>query len=82
MNKKRFKALRRGFEAVGGVVPLTKKQQKKLKKKQRKLDREETRAIKADQALAEILLNNKISLRNTGTVRFEDMSLRKDWDDD
>ena len=82
MDKKRYKALRRGFEAVGGVVPLTKKQQKKLKKKQRKLDRQETRALKADQALAEILLNNKISLNNTGTVRFEDMSLRRDWDDD
>lgn len=82
MNKKRFKALRRGFEAAGGVVPLTAKQQKKLKKKQRKLDRESDKAFRADQALAEILLNNKISLQQSGTVRFEDMKLRRDYEDD
>ena len=81
MNKKRYKALRRGFEAVGGVAPLTKKQQKKLKKKQRKMDREDSKAIRADQKLAEILLANKINLRNTGTVRFEDMRLTDDYDD-
>lgn len=71
VSKKRFKAIRAGFESVGGSPGLTAKEQKKLKKKQRKLERSRDRTVAADQKLADILLNNKVYMNN-GTIRFED----------
>lgn len=80
VSKKRFKAIRAGFESVGGSPGLTKKEQKKLKKKQRKMANAKDRTLAADQKLADILLNNKVFMNN-GTIRFEDGRRDYDFDD-
>lgn len=81
VSKKRIKAVRAGISAAGGSVGLSRKERKKLKKKQRKLDMHKNKALRADQRLAEVLLNNKICM-NGGTVRFEDLRRVRDEDDE
>lgn len=71
VSKKRYRAIRTGMEQVGADVGLTKKERKKLKKRQAKLDAINEKSLRADQKLSEILLNNKI-FKNGGTIRFED----------
>lgn len=73
MSKKRIQAIRDGIEAVGGTVGLTEKERKKLRKKQAKMERQGSSYVRAEDKLAQVLLNNKIMM-NGGTVRFEDMS--------
>lgn len=81
VSKKRIKAARAGMSAVGADVGLSNKERKKLKKKQRKLANMKDKSLRADQRLAEVLLNNKICM-NGGTVRFEDMRRVRRSDDD
>ena len=81
MSKKSFKAIRTGMRGMGIDLGLTKKERKKLKKKQKKIDNAQNRTMIADQKLSEILLNNKI-FTNGGTVRFEDLMRRRDFDDE
>lgn len=81
LSKKRFKAIRTGMSSVGADIGLTKKERKKLKKKQRKVEAAQNRSTVADQKLSQILLNNKIFM-NGGTVRFEDMKRSHAFDDD
>lgn len=78
MSKKNIKAVRAGLTSIGADTGLTKKERKKLKKKQRKVQNMQSQAIRNDQRLQEVLLNNKIML-NGGTVRFEDMRRRRDY---
>jgi spermidine/putrescine-binding protein len=67
--------------SLGYDPGLSEKDQKKLRKKQKKLDKHANKALRADQRLAEVLLNNKICV-NGGTVRFEDMKRVKRREDD
>lgn len=79
--KSRVKAIRTGMASLGYDPGLSEKDQKKLRKKQKKLDKHANKALRADQRLAEVLLNNKICV-NGGTVRFEDMKRVKRREDD
>ena len=79
VGKKRFKAIRSGMQSMGMDVGLTKKERKKLKKKQKKLDDAQFRIKSESDALSKVLLNNQIFM-NGGTTRFE--TGRAAYDDD
>lgn len=81
VSKSRIKAVRAGMVSVGADTGLSKKERKKLKKKQKKVLEHQNKVLKADQRLAEVLTNNKISV-NGGTVRFEDLRRVRRHDDD
>lgn len=81
ISKKAIKAQRSIESELGLSDGLSDKQRKKLKRRQERLAQHRFNAEKQDKKLAEVLLNNKLMLNN-GTLRFEDMRLLRDDDDD